>query len=74
MQEYQILKVKKFVDLLEIRDTMRLPIIMLENKDKLMSCFMITTANNVLYFFSIGVTQYALPETSEKRKSEGSTK
>lgn len=70
MSEYRIIKMQSFVDLLEIRDTMRLPIIMFENKDKLMACFMITTDNNVLYFFSIGVTQYALPESKENRENE----
>lgn len=69
MSGYKIIKMQSFVDLLEIRDTMRLPIIMLENKEKLMTCFMIPTENNVLYFFSIGVTQYALPVHSEEKES-----
>lgn len=70
MSDYRIIKMQSFADLLEIRDTMRLPIIMFENKDKLMACFMITTDSNVLYFFSIGVTQYALPESSENVEKE----
>jgi len=57
---YQILKVEKFVDLLEIRDTMQLPIIMLENKERLVSYFAIPTPNNILYFYSISVNQYML--------------
>lgn len=61
MEGYQILKVASFVDLLEIRDTMHVPIIMLGNEEKLTTCFMIPAPNNILYFFSIGVTQYALP-------------
>ena len=66
----KIIKMQSFVDLLEIRDTMRLPIIMLENKEKMITCFMITTDNNVLYFFSIGVTQYALPASPISASTE----
>lgn len=65
MKGYQILRVKNFIDLLEVRDTMHIPIIMVENKENLMACFIIPTSNNILYYFSLGVTQYALP-TSEK--------
>lgn len=61
MEGYQILKVASFVDLLEIRDTIHLPIIMLGNEEEFTTCFMIPTPNNILYFFSIGLTQYALP-------------
>lgn len=69
MSDYRIIKMQTFDDLLEIRDTMRLPIMMVENKEKRMTCFMITTDNNVLYFFSIGVTQYALPAHCEKQEN-----
>lgn len=61
MEGYQILKVANFVDLLEIRDTIHSPIIMIENKEQCVSCFIIPTNNNLLYFYSLGVTQYALP-------------
>lgn len=61
MQDYQILKVKKFIDLLEIRDTMHIPIIMIENKENLVTYFIIPTDNKILYFYSLGITQYALP-------------
>lgn len=61
MEGYQILKVASFCDLLEIRDTMHVPIIMLGNEEQYTTCFMIPAPNNILYFFSIGVTQYALP-------------
>ena len=52
MKEYQILKVHSFVDLLEIRDTMQIPIIMIENKESLSTCYIIPTTNNILYFYS----------------------
>lgn len=61
MQEYQILKVQRFSDLLEIRDTMQLPIIMIERKEQFVTCFVIPTPSNILYFYSIGLTQPALP-------------
>ena len=72
MSGYQILRVKNFVDLLEVRDTMHIPIIMVENKGNLMAYFVIPTNNNILYFYSLGVTQYALPttETKEMEKVE----
>lgn len=60
MKGYQILKVQKFADLLEIRDTMQLPIIMIENKEKSVTCFAIPTPNKILYFYSISIKQYAL--------------
>ena len=68
MKGYQILKVENFVDLLEIRDTMHIPIIMIENKENLVTCFIIPTNNNILYFYSLGVTQYALPISQENKE------
>lgn len=70
MKDYQILKVKKFIDLLEIRDTMHIPIIMVENKENMQAYFIIPTDNKILYFFSLGVTQYALPESKEEKIEE----
>ena len=70
MKGYQILKVKKFIDLLEIRDTMHIPIIMIENKESLTSCFIIPTDNRILYFYSLGITQYALPTGSSEKAEE----
>lgn len=61
MQNYQILKVANFIDLLEIRDTIHIPIIMIEKKEQFMTYFIIPTANNILYFYSLGAMQYALP-------------
>lgn len=68
MKDYQILKVTNFIDLLEIRDTMHIPILMIEDKENLVSCFMIPTNNKILYFYSLGVIQYALPSSVEKEK------
>ncbi len=70
MKGYQILKVQKFTDLLEIRDTMQLPIIMLENKEKLVTCFAIPTPSKILYFYSISIKQYALASGKNNEEKE----
>ncbi len=75
MKGYQILKVQKFTDLLEIRDTMQLPIIMIENKEKSVTCFAIPTPNKILYFYSISIKQQVLSagkvdEDKEMRKMD----
>lgn len=70
MKGYQILKVENFVDLLEIRDTMHIPIILIENKQNLVACFIIPTNNKILYFYSLGATQYGLPMASEKNEEK----
>lgn len=67
---YQMLKVKKFSDLLEIRDTMQLPIIMLDKKEKSITCFAIPTPNKILYFYSISVKQYALSSGNNSKTEE----
>lgn len=72
MEGYQILKVQNFTDLLEIRDTMQLPIMMLENKEQLATCFVIPTNAQLLYFYSITAKQYALP--SGRREQDNSVK
>lgn len=66
MKGYQILKVANFVDLLEIRDTMHTPIIMLENKEQHVTCFIIPTDNKLLYFYSLSINQYALPSGEDE--------
>ena len=50
-----ILKVDSFDDMLEIRDTLQAPILMLENKDKYGVFFIIPTAYNVLYTYALRV-------------------
>lgn len=68
MKGYQILKVTNFIDLLEIRDTIQVPIIMIENKEQFVTCFIIPTNNNILYFYSLGITQYVLPRGKENEE------
>lgn len=55
---YQVLKVETFNEMLDIRDTVNLPILMSENTDKTCTTFMIPTNNNLLYLHEIKVEDY----------------
>ena len=55
---YQILPVNTFREMLEIRDTLQIPLLMYENPDQTRSVFMIPTSTNLLYFFDIKVDNY----------------
>lgn len=54
-EEYQILKVNTFNDMLEIRDTIRQPILMRENQDKTGAYFVIPSSTKVLYVYRLKV-------------------
>jgi len=55
---YQVLKVDTFNEMLDIRDTVNLPILMYENSDKTLTTFVIPTNNNILYVHEIKVEDY----------------
>ena len=55
---YQVLKIETFNEMLDIRDTVNLPILMSENIDKTCTTFMIPTNNNLLYMHEIKVEDY----------------
>lgn len=55
---YQLLMVDTFREMLEIRDTLQLPILMFENEDKTRSVFVIPTSAQLLYTFEIKVDNY----------------
>lgn len=55
---YQVLKVDTFNEMLDIRDTVNLPILMSENSDKTCTTFVIPTNNNILYLHEIKVDDY----------------
>lgn len=55
---YQLVLVKSFSELLGIRDTLQIPILMTENKDETMSRFLIPTDSKLLYAFEIKVDNY----------------
>ena len=53
--EYQMLKINSFNDMLEIRDTIRQPILMKENQDKTGAYFMIPSNSKILYIYRLDV-------------------
>ena len=55
---YQVLVIDSFDELLEIRDTLQLPILMNENIDRTSTKFIIPTSSNILYSFEIRVDNY----------------
>ncbi len=57
---YQVLLVNTFNEMLEIRDTLQVPILMNENGDKTRTVFMIPTTSNLLYTFDIKVDNYEM--------------
>ncbi len=52
---YQIIGVTSFVELLEIRDTLQSPILMLENTDKTCTKFIVPADTKILYLYEIKV-------------------
>ena len=52
---YQVLNVDTFPELLEIRDTLQMPILMYEDEDKTCSEFVIAACNGLLYRYEISV-------------------
>ena len=52
---YQVLNVDTFPELLEIRDTLQMPILMYEDEDKTCSEFVIAASNGLLYRFEVSV-------------------
>ncbi len=54
--EYQLLKLHNFTDMLEIRDTVRQPILMKENETKTGAYFVIPTSSKILYFYRLKVS------------------
>lgn len=51
----QVLKIESFNDMLEIRDTLKQPILMLENKEKNGTFFIIPATNSIIYTYSLRV-------------------
>lgn len=54
--DYQLLKVNTFNDMLEIRDTIRQPILLKENNDKTGAYFVIPSNTKVLYVYRLKVS------------------
>lgn len=65
-EDYQLLEINSFNDMLEIRDTIRQPILMRENKDKTGVLFMIPNNAKILYVYRLRVVDI---EEVKKEKS-----
>lgn len=55
---YQIVYIKSFQEMLDVRDTAGSPLLMYENEDKTATTFVIPSANGLLYSFEIRVEDY----------------
>ena len=55
---YQVLFVDNFEEMLELRDTIKEPILMFENEDKTRTVFVIPAKGNLLYSYEIKVEGY----------------
>lgn len=55
-KDYQLLKVNTFTDMLEIRDTIKQPILMKENNDKTGAYFAIPSNTKILYVYRLKVS------------------
>lgn len=64
--EYQLLKLDTFTDMLEIRDTIRQPILMKENTDKTGAYFVIPSNTKILYVYRLKISDI---EKEIERKS-----
>ena len=51
----QVIKIESFTDMLEIRDTLKQPILMLENEEKSGSFFIIPATNSIIYTYALRV-------------------
>lgn len=56
-KDYQLLKVNTFTDMLEIRDTIKQPILMREDPDKLSAYFVIPGDTKILYIYRLKVNK-----------------
>lgn len=64
-KEYQMLKLDNFSDMLEIRDTIRQPILMKQNSDKTGAYFVIPSNTKILYVYRLKVSD--IEEKIEKK-------
>ena len=66
LSEYQLLKVETFTDMLEIRDTIRQPILMKQNSNKTGAYFIIPSNTKILYVYRLKVSD--LEKSLEKNR------
>lgn len=71
-RDYHMLKVNSFEDMLEIRDTIRQPILMRENNEKTGAYFIIPSSTKLLYIYRLKVSdiekeiQYQIEKINKK--------
>ena len=65
---YQVLKVDTFEEMLEIRDTIQQPILMVENKEKTGTYFIIPSNTRILYFYGLKVSEIKKQLEEEKKE------
>ncbi len=65
LKPYQLLKIDTFTDMLEIRDTIQQPILMVENKEKNGVHFIIPSNTKILYTFSLKESEIKKQQESE---------
>jgi len=68
-KKYQLLKIDTFTDMLEIRDTIRQPILMKENEEKTGAYFVVPSSSKILYVYRLKVSDIK-KEIIEKSKKE----
>lgn len=72
-RDYHMLKVNSFEDMLEIRDTIRQPILMRENNEKTGAYFIIPSSTKLLYIYRLKVSdiekeiQYQIEKIENKK-------
>ncbi len=62
---YQVLHVASFPELLEIRDTLQIPVLMYENEDKTASWFFVATTSGILYLYDVYVEGFEKAEAPQ---------
>ncbi len=67
-KNYQLLKVGTFTDMLEIRDTIKQPILMRENEEKTGAYFVIPSSTKILYVYRLKVSDIKKEIQKEKMK------
>lgn len=68
-KNYQLLKIDTFTDMLEIRDTIRQPILMKESTDKTGAYFVIPSATKILYVYRLKLSDIQ-KEIKKKKEME----
>lgn len=69
-EDYQKIEMKSFEDLLQIRDTISQPILMMENEAKKETNFIIPSKGEVVYTYKVTIDEFLEKEDNIKQKSK----